>query len=144
MDISNLFALSSAEIKIKHPITGEVLFDEGKGKNKLPMTITVMGTHTREYKKLAREAGFAAIKRNKKHDIEKMSVEEFEAITKENEEAALDLHAKAVLGCNIVMDGKKLSGSAADVKFMFTDERTSWIYEQFKAALEDEKLFFKG
>ncbi|MCP4055740.1 MAG: hypothetical protein GY738_00110 [Pseudoalteromonas sp.] len=144
MDLSNCFASSSAVIELKNPETGEVIMDEGKGKKALPQSFTVMGTHTREYKKLAKMLIFEAAKQEKKRDLDKMSPSELIVVNQENEDKVLGLHVKAILGCNIFIHGKKLEGTVADYKALFSDERTAWIYDQFKVALEDNKLFFKG
>ena len=142
MDLNKLFAVGEAKVELKHPVTGEVLFDEEKTPKELGFTI--IGKHTREYKKLERAVGFAAIKRNKKHNIDSMTLEQFESITEENDEAALDLHVQMITDLNVIMDGKKLKCTPVDLKFLFTDQRTSWVYDQFKADIDNAELFFKS
>lgn len=142
MDLNTLFAVGTATIEIKHPVTGDVLMDESATPK--PMTLTVMGKHTKEYKKLERKIAFLALKRNKKLNIEEMSVEEFESALSENEGAQLDLHASLVTGCNIFMEGKKLKYSYENILAMLSDERCSWINDQLTEELEKADLFFKS
>lgn len=142
MDLNNLFASGTAVIELKNPLTGDILMDESKPPK--PMSLTVMGTHTREYKSIERKAGFDAIKRNKNTDVEKMDFEEFESAVLKNDGATMELKSKAVIGCNIFMDGKNLKFSQENIFSMLSDERTSWVYNQLTKELEESDLFFKS
>lgn len=142
MDLNTLFAAGTAVIELKHPVTGDPLMDESKPPK--PMTLTIMGKHTNEYKQMEREVGFAAMKRTKKHKIDKMSFDEFSSAVNENDEATLKLRAKMVVGCNIFMDGKVLKHSTENILKLLSDERCSWVKVQLEEQLEKSDLFFKG
>lgn len=142
MDLQSLFASGTAVIEIKNPQTGEVIMDESTPPQ--PMTLTVMGRHTDQYKKMERLVGFDALKRNKKKDVEKMTAAEFEIAVSENSVSSLELEANTVVDCNIFMDGKKLKCNQKSIIELFSDERTSWIRVQFLEDMDKNELFFKS
>ena len=142
MDLSNVFASGTAVINIKHPVTGEDFMDESTPPN--PMTLTVTGTHTKEYKTMSRKIGFATAKRNKKLNIDKLSIDELVDIAESNDEDDVAIKAGAVVGCHIHMNGKDLKFSNKAILDIFLDEKTSWIYAQLCEELDNSELFFKG
>jgi len=142
MDLNTLFAAGTAVIELKHPLTGETLFDESEPAK--PMTLTVMGKHTDEYKVMEREIGFNAMKRTKNLKVEKMSFDEFLAATKKNDEETLKLLAGTITACNIFMDGKVLKHSHKNMLNLLSDERCSWVKDQLVEELNKTELFFKS
>jgi len=142
MDLNSVFASGSAVIELKHPNTGDILMDESTPPQ--PMTLTVMGTHTNQYKAMSRKIGFANAKRNKKLNIDKLSIEELVSIAEKNDESEIEIKAGTVTDCNLFMDGKKVKFSNKVILDILSDEKTSWIYPQLAEALEETELFFKG
>ncbi len=142
MDLNTAFAAGTAVIELTHPVTGEVLMDDSEPPK--PMSLTVIGKHTKEYKKIERRIGFLALKRNKKLNIESMTFDEFDLASIENEDSTVDLHANMITKCNIVKDGKQLTATPKEMIKLLSDERCAWISEQLTEALEDNDLFFKS
>lgn len=142
MDLNQLFATETAIIELKHPLTDEVLMDESTTPK--PMSITILGTHTKAYQKIQRKVGFSLVKKNKIYDIEKMSLEEFELATFENEELELELFSQIIVSCNIFMEGKHIKCNPKNIRELLSDERVFWLRELIREEIAGKTLFIKS
>jgi len=142
MDLNQLFVTETAVIELKHPVTDKVLMDESKIPK--PMSITILGTHTKPYQKIQRKVGFDMLKKNKIYDIEKMSLVEFELATSENEELELELFSNIIVSCNLFMEGKEIKYSPKNMHKLLSDPRVFFIKEQMREEIAGKALFFKS
>jgi hypothetical protein len=140
MDISTLFATGTATIELKHPVTGAVLMDDSTPPK--PMSLTVLGAHTKEYKAIKRKITLAMYLRNKGNDIELMSDEEKLSAMELNEDDELQLRAATVSACNITVSGEKLKCKPDVIADLLSDEKTSWIDAQYAKELDAGLVFF--
>lgn len=115
---------SGAVLHIKHPSTGEKLFDNGE-----PVTVTVIGRDSPK----VQEAMQAVEKRKAKG-------EDIDA-----EEQGLTLFCAVVVGwSHIGLDGEELECTPANVRKVFSDERTDWIGEQVGPFVLSRRNFAKN
>ena len=141
MDLNDLFAAGQATIELKHPLTGKPLMDDSTPPK--PLSLTVLGHHTKEYKKLARAIGFAKSKRDKK-DFSDLSFEDTCAILDLNEADEIELLASAVVDCNLFFNGKYVECTKENILSILSDVRIPWLLDQYVQEVNAGKVFFKS
>lgn len=128
----NLSSLATTKetfnVELKHPATGEVLLDNGA-----PVTITILGKSSKEYRELS------AAQNNKRFNQGiKAKKAEFdqEAVQKDYSE----LLAAVTVGANgLEYDGKE--NSDIDFLKLYNDVNLTWIKDQVSVELENVANF---
>lgn len=124
--IDTLALSETTDMLLKHPVTGEVLGeDEGK-----PVTFTLYGSASREYRKAVDTLVKAANKRGKK-----------EATPAEKRQESVDfLVSLTVKAENILYNGAPLDNPTALADF-YADEKFNWVREQINEAIGSVESF---
>jgi len=130
MDLASLEPISDgAVIPLRHPVTDLPLTTD-KGE---PITVTVVGMDSDQFKARQRVIINRRIKAGKKATATAEGIEE----------EALDALASCVTALsNIVLDGKPVDHSTANVKLLFS--RLPWLKEQVDEAVADRANFLKA
>lgn len=129
-DISSLAITDSTTVHLLHPATEEKLYADAE--QKLPITITIASTASRQYRKAVAAMQNRRIQRgNKKETAERQKEEGIELLT----------------ACCISSDNLNYKGSAvkteADFRALLSDDGMSWIKAQVDEALGNVELFIK-
>ena len=128
MDLSTLdlsvAASEGATLTLTHPGTGEDLYSDDK-----PMTITVLGKDSAEYRGAIRKAANARMKNRKKVDT-------VEALESES----VGLMSTITTGWSgITVDGEEMAFNAENAKELY--RRFHWIREQVDAFVDERANF---
>lgn len=117
-------ASRGATLTLRNPATGEDLCsDDGK-----PITITLLGSDSSEYRKRIRATANQRINSRKKRTVEQI------------EQESIDMLAAVTQGWSgIVVDGEKVSFSQDEAKKLY--RRFSWITEQVDEFVSDRSNF---
>lgn len=116
MDLENLDTQKASgnaqKCHLEHPSTGEALFSDGK-----PMTISVLGKHSKEFDRAMNAISERIAGRRKKISAHQAKAN------------AVELLAAVTVGWdNITLGGENLEFSKANVKMVYT--RFHWIRDQ--------------
>ena len=128
MDLSSFdvseAASRGATLILRNPATGEDLFaDDGK-----PITITLLGSDSSEYRKRIRATANQRINSRKKRTVEQI------------EQESIEMLAAVTQGwCGIVVDGEEVAFSQDEAKKLY--RRFSWITEQVDEFVSDRSNF---
>lgn len=128
-DISKLsLKTTTTAVQLRHPVTDELLFaDDEKSK---PVTISVYGTASKEYRNAVSAMQNRQIKRGKK-------LASAEVIKEEGIEL---LVAVTDTSSNLEYNGKPVTTSA-QFRDLYEDAAYSWLREQVDAAVGDTASF---
>lgn len=119
MDMSKLGVKASAEqgsvLQLRDPFTGEELFNDDNS----PMTITLLGKDSEQYRRTSRMAANKNLKRGRNAP----TVEKFE-------QDGVELLAAVTIDWNLQWSEAKKEFSPAAVKELYADPDYRWVYEQ--------------
>ena len=124
MDIGNIDLKESATVYLKHPGTGDKLLDD----NKTPMTVTVYGAHSNEFRRLMLE-----VKRN--HAAKERDEDSFD----ESYEEAAEFLADLTIDWNIQLDGENPEPKRETVIDLYKTRK--WVRQQVEGFLYDQRNF---
>lgn len=127
-DVKSLAIKESTVLHLKNPFTEELLFADDAGK--LPVTVTIASTSSREY----RLAVNAMINRGNKRGNKKLTAEEQKA------EGIELLVACCLDSANLQYDGEPVK-TDAQFRAMLSDDSISFIKQQIDEALGTLDLF---
>lgn len=128
MDLSTLdvseAASRGATMELRNPATGETLYSDGGE----PVSITVLGSDSSEYRKRLRSAANGRINSRKKQTIEQL------------EQDGIGLLVAVTTGWrNIVVEGQNLEFSPEEARRLY--EKYPWIREQVDEFVNERANF---
>ena len=133
-DISTLALKDTFTLKLKHPVTQELLLVDGDEDK--PVAIELYGTASKQYRNAISAMQTRALRRNAKK--EKPSADQIK------EESVSLLVACSAGSKNLAVDGVVHAGDADSFKTLYSDARYSWIKEQVDEALGDIGNFLEA
>lgn len=126
MDLSNITTLETIDVELTNPVSGETLkCDDGS-----PMTLTLAGPYSKEYKKYF-------------HDLMGSKFLEADAKKKKDEErdVTLEFNVAITMGWNIQENGEKPEFTKKAVKEFYL--RHPWVADQIEGVPLDRSGFIK-
>lgn len=127
-DAKSLSIKESTVVHLTHPATGEKLYADDA--QKLPVTVTVASTSSREYRLAVNAMHNRSIKRGNK----KLTAEQ------QKEEGIELLVACCLDSANLAYDGEAVKSDSA-FRALLSDDSMSWIKGQIDEALGTVELF---
>jgi hypothetical protein len=116
------------EVFVKHPVTGETILKE----DGTEMTISVYGTHTRQYKDAIHDQSDTRIEKASKSKDANIRIS-----SRDVEAFSIELAARITADWDIVLGGKK--PPLEDAKKVYED--FPWLRAQVMEAIEDFEAF---
>ena len=120
MDLSNFKTASGKTLTLTHPVTGE----------DLPITITVAGIESKEYKAAAFRYTDKRLQSNKKPKAEELDAAKVEILS-----------ASTLEWTDVEWEGKAFPCTKENAKFLYRN--VPWIRHQVQAFQDDEANYFE-
>lgn len=130
-ELSTLAVEDTYNLHLRHPVTDELLYD-GDDQDK-PVTITLYGTGSKQYRNAVNAMQNRQLKRGKKQPSAEVL----------REEGAELLVACSAGAQNLSYQGKALDNDAV-FRQLYNDPSLIWIREQVDSAIGDVANFLKG
>lgn len=127
-NLDTLALNDTAILHLKHPATDELLYADGDAK-KEPVTITLRGTASKEYRQALAKMQNRHLNRGKT----KQSAEAF------NEESIAILLACSVSAQNFQYKGTTIQGEV--FRDLYNDPKMSWVKDQVNETINDASYF---
>lgn len=141
LSASGLALKDTFDLTLKHPLTGDDLTVKNKAGEQEPVSITLYGTASKQYRNALQAMQQRALRRNARK--EKPSVEVM------TEESITLLTACSAGAKNLSVDGADVGVGepediAASFKKLYADPRFSWVKDQVDEALGDRGNFLSA